>query len=153
MKKALYEILAYHTLIHLVTDTAYLPTFEDFRRLIHPQLKRLELHINHVPPFLDTDSHIEEQASAERQPCRLDSLQLTDSRDTDFKSKQVIIDISNLRALEALIFFGLDERLLSLVMIASSSLEYLAIQHYYGDSALFVFPHVFPFRNPQFSVQ
>jgi hypothetical protein len=153
IKQALYDILAYPSLVHLSTTTALFPTFEHFKRLIHPQLKQLKLSV--TSSLLKLDRHIEEQTSVERQPCSLDGLDFTGNHKADFIDwllrKQAIIDISSVRTLEAPFCHGAhDEQLLRLVRNMSSSLERLTIKIDGEYWSAFLTLYTFPAMNSYF---
>jgi hypothetical protein len=131
IQKAILDILDYPSLIHLETDLHF-PTIDSFMRLIHPQLKRLDLTLSEKKDPLWFDGLCEDESSAVQKRCSLAYLQLRGEMDYFLDwllGKQAIIDISGVRTLHV----HLSQRFLRLVRSIASSLERLTVHHFNED--------------------
>jgi hypothetical protein len=137
VRKSLRDILARPSLIHFETVDTYFSRLTHFTSLIHPHLKQLTMCFNWGHEDARTracrvvDGEIEQEAIAERQPCRLEYLKFPLwFRNSDFidwlLGSQSAMDISNLRALDT--WFDDKNSLMRLLRKLGSSLEHLTIR-------------------------
>jgi hypothetical protein len=101
VKKSIQDILAFPSLVHFDTWWVRFSSLESFLGLLHPQLKRLEMHA-YFPGNMASEAMDGQETAVKRQPCRLEQLRWYCKRDGFIDwllGSQSLIDISAVRTL------------------------------------------------------